>query len=64
MASTTSNAPAQLAPGAYWYIAAGETPVICEKRADEDFVRFTNGGRQTWVREQDRFVGPLPAPTN
>lgn len=64
VAATTNNAPAQLQPGAYWYIAVGEAPRICEKREGEDFVRFTNGGRQSWVRDHDRFVGPLPPPIN
>jgi hypothetical protein len=59
---TTTNMPAQLEPGAYWYLTGGNEAVICEKRAGEDFVRFTNCGRQTWVREVDRFVGPLAVP--
>lgn len=53
---------ATLAAGAYWYTEAGKGPVICEKRQGEAFVRFTNGGRQSWCREGDRFDGPLPSP--
>ena len=51
-----------LAAGAYWYVECGKAPVICEKRAGEAFIRFTNGGRQSWCREDDRFEGPLPSP--
>ncbi|WOB11298.1 hypothetical protein [Piscinibacter gummiphilus] len=51
-----------LAAGAYWYVETGKAPVICEKRAGEAFIRFTNGGRQSWCREDDRFEGPLPPP--
>lgn len=62
--ATTTNSPQQLAPGAYWYVVPGKEPAICEKREGEDFVRFTNGSRQSWAREGERFVGPLQAPTN
>ena len=30
---------------------------------ESDFVRFTNGGRQTWVRNGEGFVGPLFSPS-
>ena len=63
MAATT-NSPHTLTPGAYWYVVPGKEPAICEKREGEDFVRFTNGSRQSWAREDEHFVGPLPAPTN
>lgn len=63
MAATT-NSPQHLAPGAYWYMVPGKAPVICEKREGEGFVRFTNGSRQSWAREDERFVGPLQAPAN
>lgn len=53
---------ASLEAGAYWYTEAGKGPVICEKRSGEAFIRFTNGGRQSWCREGDRFDGPLPSP--
>lgn len=62
--ATTTNSPQQLAPGAYWYVVPGKEPAICEKREGEDYVRFTNGSRQSWAREDERFVGPLQAPTN
>lgn len=62
--ATTTNTPKQLEPGAYWYMAPGEDPVICEKRKGEDFVRFTNGSRKSWANEDDRFVGPLKPPSN
>ena len=59
---TANDTPKTLEPGAYWYVAPGEAPKICEKRDGEDYVRFTNGGRQSWVREGDSFVGPLMSP--
>jgi hypothetical protein len=58
----TTDAPKTLRPGAYWYIKPGESPKICEKREGEDFVRFTNGGRQSWIRECESFVGPIDPP--
>ncbi|MCC8397327.1 hypothetical protein LJ656_32650 [Paraburkholderia sp. MMS20-SJTR3] len=57
------NEPKTLSPGAYWYVAPGKAPTICEKRDGEDFVRFTNGSHQTWTHDGARFVGPLVAPT-
>lgn len=53
----------ELPAGFYWYIAVGKAPVICEKRIEEDFVRFTNGGYHALVNSDDRFEGPLPYPT-
>lgn len=61
--ASTGNTPKQLAPGAYWYVVPGQEPRICEKREGEGFVRFTNGARQSWIRDNERFVGPLSAPT-
>jgi hypothetical protein len=55
--------PKELPPGVYWYVVPDDAAQICEKRADEDFVRFTNGARQTWVREGERFEGPLQPPS-
>jgi len=48
--------------GAYWYMVPGKEPAICEKREGEAFVRFTNGSRQEWVRDSERFVGQLAVP--
>ena len=62
--ASSDNTPKTLAPGVYWYVVPGKAPAICEKREGEDYIRFTNGGQQTWVREGERFVGPLPAPIN
>lgn len=62
--ATTLSSPKTLAPGAYWYVVPGKEPTICEKREGEDFVRFTNGSRQSWARDGERFVGPLQAPAN
>jgi hypothetical protein len=59
-----ANTLKTLAPGVYWYIVPSKSPEICEKRDGEDFVRFTNGSRQSWVREGERFEGPLIAPSN
>jgi len=61
--SPTTNSPKALVPGVYWYLVPGKEPAICEKREGEDFVRFTNGGRQSWAREGERFVGPLTPPS-
>lgn len=55
--------PSHLAPGVYWYVVPGRTAEICEKRDGEEFVRFTNGGRQTWVRDGEGFIGPLFSPS-
>lgn len=60
----TTKTPKTLAPGVYWYIVPGKASEICEKRDGEDFVRFTSGARQSWVRDGERFEGPLVAPTN
>ncbi len=54
--------PKELLPGAYWYISLDGSFVICEKRESEDFVRFTNGSRQSWGRAGESFYGPLPTP--
>lgn len=56
--------PADLAPGVYWYIVPGKPAEICEKRDGEDFARFINGRRQSWIRPGESFLGPLPAPQN
>ena len=58
------NTPKTLAPGAYWYVVPSKAPEICAKREGEDFVRFTNGSRQSWARDGERFVGPLAEPTD
>lgn len=52
--------PADLPAGFYWYFETDKQPVVVEKREPEDFVRFTNGQRQTWIRDGERFVGPIP----
>jgi len=57
-----STEPKNLSPGAYWYVASEQQPIICEKREGEDFVRFTNGSRQSRIRTGANFIGPLPAP--
>lgn len=62
MEAKTKVEPSKLDAGAYWYIAAGKRPVICEKRQGEEFVRFTNGSRQSWIGADDWFVGPLQEP--
>jgi len=49
----TQPTPKDLAPGAYWYVVPGKTPAICEKRAGEDYVRFTNGSFQRWVKPDE-----------
>lgn len=59
---STPPSPKDLAPGAYWYVVPGKAAVICEKRPGEDYVRFTNGGHQSWVKPEERFDGPLPPP--
>ncbi|WP_146139380.1 hypothetical protein [Simplicispira suum] len=55
--------PSDLAPGVYWYVVPARPAEICEKRDGEDFVRFTNGGRQSWVRDGEGFIGPLFSPS-
>lgn len=62
MSSKQFNGIDQLTPGFYWFFEANKVPVIVEKREGEAFVRFTSGGRQSWVRESDRFEGPLQVP--
>ena len=62
MPSLTANKPSTLAEGVYWYVVPGQCPTICEKRSGEDFVRFTNGGRQSWSKEDEVFIGPLSTP--
>lgn len=57
-----STKPRDLPKGVYWYMKPGKEPEICEKRDGEDFVRFTNGAHQTWLREGESFYGPLPMP--
>lgn len=59
-----SQSPKNIPAGAYWYLVPGKPPTICEKRDGEDFIRFTNCSRQSWIREGDSLVGPLPVPTN
>lgn len=59
----SDGAPAALVPGAYWYVRTGHPDQICEKREGEDFVRFTNGSRQDWIRTGESFVGPLQTPS-
>lgn len=52
--------PKELPAGVYWYIrSAGHQPQICEKRPNEDFVRFTNGAHQHWIASGDHFTGPI-----
>lgn len=58
----SQTSPKDLQPGAYWYVVPGRVPAICEKREGEDFVRFTNGSYQRWIKPGERFDGPLPAP--
>lgn len=58
----SAHDPKSLLPGIYWYIAPGKKPVICERRIDENFVRFTDGGRQSWIGPDDRFDGPIFPP--
>lgn len=55
--------PKDLTPGAYWYIVPGRPAAICEKRDGEDFVRFTNGGRQSWIKPGEEFDGPIHSPS-
>lgn len=55
-------APKDLVSGAYWYVVPGVNPRICEKRDGEDFVRFTNGSHQSWVKPGERFDGPIQLP--
>ncbi len=59
----TNDEPRKLRPGVYWYLVPGKPPQICEKREGEDFVRFTNCGRQPWIREGEAFMGPIDQPT-
>lgn len=54
--------PSELPKGAFWYVVPGKEPIICEKRDGEAFVRFTNGSRQSWVRDGECFHGPIPIP--
>lgn len=54
--------PDQLPPGFYWYFEEKSNPVVVEKRATENFVRFTNGRHQSWIRAGEKFVGPLEVP--
>lgn len=54
--------PAQLPPGFFWYFEEGAKPVVVEKRDNEDEVRFTNGRQQPWIRDGEKFVGPLAVP--
>lgn len=58
----TTTSTKSLAPGIYWYVVPGKQCVICEKRDDEDYVRFTSGGRQLRIRNGERLEGPIQAP--
>lgn len=51
--------PAMLPVGFYWYFETDRQPVVVEKREPEDFVRFTNGAHQSWIRDGERFIGPI-----
>lgn len=76
MLSPTSIGSLPTKPGFYWYIPeipqpsrhgrnTTETvrePCVCEFRAGESVLRFTDGSRQRWVRAGDAFFGPLPRP--
>lgn len=52
-----------LSPGVYWYMVPGKPADICEKREGENFVRFTNGSQQSWLRDGESFIGPLISPS-
>lgn len=59
---TSPLTPKDLTPGVYWYVVPGKAPAICEKRENEEFVRFTNGSHQSWVKSEERFDGPIQPP--
>lgn len=52
--------PGDLPAGFFWYHETDRRPVVIEKRDSENFVRFTSGQRQEWIRAGEHFVGPLP----
>jgi hypothetical protein len=57
----TTEVIKSLEKGFYWYTDSKDS-IVVEKRDGEDFVRFTSGGRLSYSRNSDKFVGPLVKP--
>lgn len=56
--------PSTAPDGLYWYLVPGKAPepVLIHRAMYGDRIKAFNGREQTWLRDGERLVGPVPAP--